>query len=194
MVAMIQKLIDKGNAYVATGGEGREVLFDVASMPQYGATFEAQAGGAAGRRAHRRGSAQEEPRRFRAVEGIRRQANRAGPAHFHFDGRHVDIHGRPGWHIECSVMSEAHLGPVFDIHGGGLDLIFPHHENEIAQSRCAHGTDVMANYWMHNGFLQVEGKKMSQVARAISSPSTNCWRRRNSAGANGRAKCCASPC
>ena len=59
-------------------------------------------------------------------------------------------------------MSKAHLGEVFDIHGGGLDLIFPHHENEIAQSRCAHGTSVMANYWMHNGFLQVEGQKMSK--------------------------------
>ena len=70
--------------------------------------------------------------------------------------------GRPGWHIECSAMSAAYLGEVFDIHGGGLDLIFPHHENEIAQSRCAHGTDVMANVWMHNGFLQVEGQKMSK--------------------------------
>jgi len=74
----------------------------------------------------------------------------------------VNIHGRPGWHIECSVMSEHHLGKLFDIHGGGLDLIFPHHENEIAQSCCAHGNDRMANYWMHNGFLQVEGKKMSK--------------------------------
>jgi cysteinyl-tRNA synthetase len=70
--------------------------------------------------------------------------------------------GRPGWHIECSAMSEKYLGETFDIHGGGLDLIFPHHENEIAQSRCAHGTKVMANYWMHNGFLQVEGQKMSK--------------------------------
>jgi cysteinyl-tRNA synthetase len=70
--------------------------------------------------------------------------------------------GRPGWHIECSAMSAAHLGDVFDIHGGGLDLIFPHHENEIAQSRCAHGTRAMANYWMHNGFLEVEGRKMSK--------------------------------
>ena len=59
-------------------------------------------------------------------------------------------------------MSAAYLGDVFDIHGGGLDLIFPHHENEIAQSRCAHGTPTMANYWMHNGFLQVEGEKMSK--------------------------------
>jgi cysteinyl-tRNA synthetase len=74
----------------------------------------------------------------------------------------ISIRGRPGWHIECSVMSKAHLGEVFDIHGGGLDLIFPHHENEIAQSRCAHGTPVMANYWLHNGFLQVEGQKMSK--------------------------------
>ena len=70
--------------------------------------------------------------------------------------------GRPGWHIECSAMAGALLGEVFDIHGGGIDLIFPHHENEIAQSRCAHGTPVMANYWMHNGFLQVEGEKMSK--------------------------------
>jgi cysteinyl-tRNA synthetase len=70
--------------------------------------------------------------------------------------------GRPGWHIECSAMSAAYLGDVFDIHGGGLDLIFPHHENEIAQSRCAHGTHAMANYWLHNGFLQVEGEKMSK--------------------------------
>ena len=70
--------------------------------------------------------------------------------------------GRPGWHIECSAMSAAYLGEVFDIHGGGLDLIFPHHENEIAQSCCAHGTQRMANVWMHNGFLQVEGRKMSK--------------------------------
>jgi cysteinyl-tRNA synthetase len=85
--------------------------------------------------------------------------------------------GRPGWHIECSAMSdywlwtkaEAGLSPAglahphqFDIHGGGIDLVFPHHENEIAQSRCAFHTPVMANYWMHNGFLQVEGEKMSK--------------------------------
>jgi cysteinyl-tRNA synthetase len=70
--------------------------------------------------------------------------------------------GRPGWHIECSAMSWKHLGETFDIHGGGIDLVFPHHENEIAQSRCAFRTPVMANYWMHNGFLQVEGEKMSK--------------------------------
>lgn len=71
-------------------------------------------------------------------------------------------YGRPGWHIECSAMSKALLGDVFDIHGGGLDLMFPHHENEIAQSCCANGTDRMANYWLHNEMLQVEGKKMSK--------------------------------
>ena len=70
--------------------------------------------------------------------------------------------GRPGWHIECSVMSAALLGQTFDIHGGGLDLMFPHHENEIAQSCCAHGTEAMADVWMHNGFVQVEGRKMAK--------------------------------
>jgi cysteinyl-tRNA synthetase len=70
--------------------------------------------------------------------------------------------GRPGWHIECSAMSWKHLGEIFDIHGGGIDLVFPHHENELAQSRCAFHTKVMANVWMHNGFLQVEGEKMSK--------------------------------
>jgi cysteinyl-tRNA synthetase len=72
--------------------------------------------------------------------------------------------GRPGWHIECSAMSWKHLGKTFDIHGGGIDLVFPHHENEIAQSRCAFHTPVMANYWLHNGFLQVEGEKMAKSA------------------------------
>ncbi len=71
-------------------------------------------------------------------------------------------HGRPGWHIECSAMSHELLGPSFDIHGGGIDLVFPHHENEIAQSRCAHPEGSFANVWMHNGFLNVEGEKMSK--------------------------------
>ena len=69
--------------------------------------------------------------------------------------------GRPGWHIECSAMAAKHLGKTIDIHGGGIDLQFPHHENEIAQSECAHG-EVMANYWMHNGFLDMGGEKMSK--------------------------------
>ena len=70
--------------------------------------------------------------------------------------------GRPGWHIECSAMSEAELGETFDIHGGGLDLIFPHHENEIAQSVCAHGGHPFARYWLHNGMLTVGGAKMAK--------------------------------
>src|ERR1700723_402890 len=70
--------------------------------------------------------------------------------------------GRPGWHIECSAMSWKYLGEVFDIHGGGIDLVFPHHENEIAQTRCAFHSPVMADFWMHNGFLQVEGRKMAK--------------------------------
>jgi len=74
----------------------------------------------------------------------------------------IAARGRPGWHIECSAMAEAHLGDVLDIHGGGIDLVFPHHENEIVQSRCAHGTKIMAQVWMHNGFLQVEGEKMAK--------------------------------
>jgi cysteinyl-tRNA synthetase len=70
--------------------------------------------------------------------------------------------GRPGWHIECSAMADAHLGVTFDIHGGGLDLIFPHHENEIAQSRCAYDGAPLAKYWMHNGFLTIDKDKMSK--------------------------------
>ena len=70
--------------------------------------------------------------------------------------------GRPGWHIECSAMSSTHLGDSFDIHGGGRDLIFPHHENEIAQSQGAHGEDTFARYWVHNGFINFAGEKMSK--------------------------------
>jgi len=74
----------------------------------------------------------------------------------------IRVEGRPGWHIECSAMSWKHLGKQFDIHGGGIDLVFPHHENELAQSCCAFHENRMANFWMHNGFLQVEGEKMSK--------------------------------
>jgi cysteinyl-tRNA synthetase len=161
MIEMAQRLIDKGNAYVAEGREGKEVLFDVSSMPDYGKLSnrkieDQQAGARIEAKDHKRN-----PGDF--VLWKQSEPHEPGwPAHFHFNGGHFDIFGRPGWHIECSVMSRAHLGDVFDIHGGGLDLIFPHHENEIAQSCCANGTEVMANYWMHNGFLQLEGKKMSK--------------------------------
>ncbi len=161
MVAMIGELIERGHAYVARGAEGREVLFDTASMPDYGRLsrrrLEDQQAGAR--------IAVEEHKKNPADFVLWKESSASEPgweAGFVQQGETVTIHGRPGWHIECSVMSGQHLGDVFDIHGGGLDLIFPHHENELAQSRCAHGTDVMARYWMHNGFLQVEGQKMSK--------------------------------
>ena len=149
MVEMIRVLINRGHAYEAAG----EVLFDVASMADYGALSgrkqeDLKAGARVAVDAHKKNASD---------FVLWKQSAADEPGWDSPWGR-----GRPGWHIECSVMSKAHLGEVFDIHGGGLDLIFPHHENEIAQSRCAHGTKVMANYWMHNGFLQVEGKKMSK--------------------------------
>ncbi|MDE2384383.1 MAG: cysteine--tRNA ligase [Alphaproteobacteria bacterium] len=149
MVEMIRTLVGRGHAYEAGG----EVLFDVSSMKDYGALSgrkleDQMAGARVAVDAHKKN-----PGDF----VLWKQSSPEEPGWESPWGR-----GRPGWHIECSVMSKAHLGEVFDIHGGGLDLIFPHHENEIAQSRCAHGTSVMANYWMHNGFLQVEGQKMSK--------------------------------
>jgi cysteinyl-tRNA synthetase len=149
MVTLIRELIARGHAYEAAG----EVLFDTQSMPDYGALSgrrldEQLAGARVAVDAHKKN-----PADF----VLWKQSTEQEPGWESPWGR-----GRPGWHIECSAMSAAYLGNVFDIHGGGLDLIFPHHENEIAQSRCAHGTAMMANYWMHNGFLQVEGEKMSK--------------------------------
>jgi cysteinyl-tRNA synthetase len=149
MITLIKQLIARGHAYEAGG----EVLFDVQSMPDYGAL--------SGRKLDEQ----------LAGARVAVDAHKKNPADFvlwklsseHEPGWDSPWgRGRPGWHIECSAMSAAYLGNVFDIHGGGLDLIFPHHENEIAQSRCAHGTATMANYWMHNGFLEVEGAKMSK--------------------------------
>jgi cysteinyl-tRNA synthetase len=155
MVELIQTLIERGHAYEAPSstGSGGEVLFDVASMPDYGRLSrrnleDQQAGARVAVDAHKRN-----PADF----VLWKQSSPEEPGWESPWGR-----GRPGWHIECSAMSAAYLGDIFDIHGGGLDLIFPHHENEIAQSRCAHGTPVMANTWMHNGFLQVEGRKMAK--------------------------------
>lgn len=149
MVAIITKLIGNGHAYVAEG----EVLFDTKSMSDYGQLSkrpldEQQAGARIAVDAHKKN-----PGDF----VLWKLSSHNEPGWDSPWGR-----GRPGWHIECSAMSNRYLGEVFDIHGGGLDLIFPHHENEIAQSRCAHGTEVMANVWMHNGFVQVEGRKMSK--------------------------------
>ncbi len=151
MIELIQRLIDKGHAYETAG----EVLFSVPSMPDYGQLSqrkldEQQAGARVAVDAHK-----ENPADF----VLWKQSEKNEPGWHSPWGR-----GRPGWHIECSAMSHHYLGEVFDIHGGGLDLIFPHHENEIAQTRCSFDTAAMANVWMHNGFLQVEGQKMSKSA------------------------------
>ncbi len=161
MVTVIQKLIDNGNAYVAIGKEGREVLFDVSTDDDYGVLSnrrleDQQAGARIEAKDHKKN-----PGDF--VMWKESGDDQPGwDAEFKVEGEAVTIHGRPGWHIECSAMSAAWLGETFDIHGGGLDLIFPHHENEIAQSCCANKTERMAKVWMHNGYLQVEGKKMSK--------------------------------
>ncbi|WP_169569058.1 cysteine--tRNA ligase [Sneathiella limimaris] len=149
MIDMINTLIEKGHAYEAEG----HVLFDVQSMPDYGKL--------SGRN------------RDDMIAGARVEVApyKKDPADFVLWKPSTDDmpgwdspwgRGRPGWHIECSVMSKAELGDTFDIHGGGRDLIFPHHENEVAQSCCANGPDTFAKYWVHNGFLTVEGDKMSK--------------------------------
>ncbi|KPF56013.1 cysteine--tRNA ligase [Rhizobium sp. AAP116] len=176
MITIIQRLLDMGHAYVASGSEGHEVLFSTASMADYGMLSkrkleDQQAGARVAVESHKmnpadfvlwKQSADTEP---------------GWPASFTFEKITTPIYGRPGWHIECSAMSDRYLWEEikdrlspkakakphqFDIHGGGLDLIFPHHENEIAQSCCAFDNDLMATVWMHNGFLQVEGRKMSK--------------------------------
>ncbi|MDF1587460.1 cysteine--tRNA ligase [Marinimicrococcus flavescens] len=149
MIAMIAALVEKGHAYEADG----HVLFSVPSMEGYG-----------------RLSGRD---RDEQVAGARVEVApyKKDPADFVLwkpssgDQPGWDSpwgRGRPGWHIECSAMAEHYLGLPFDIHGGGLDLIFPHHENEIAQSCCASGLDTMARYWMHNGFVDMRGEKMSK--------------------------------
>ena len=150
MIAMIARLLETGNAYEAEG----HVLFHVPSDPDYGAL---------GRRD-----------RDAMIAGARVEvaSYKKDPADFVlWKPSPQDMigwespwgRGRPGWHIECSAMIAAHLGETIDIHGGGLDLIFPHHENELAQSRCAHAGAPLARYWVHNGFLSMAGSdKMSK--------------------------------
>ena len=150
MIAMIEVLIAKGGAYAAEG----HVLLDTRAVPDYGAlsgrSLDEMIAGA---------RVEVAPfKRNPADSVLWKPSTDRQPGWESPWGR-----GRPGWHIECSAMAGKHLGAVFDIHGGGIDLIFPHHENELAQSRCAHGTPVMANVWMHNGFLEAEaGEKMSK--------------------------------
>ena len=151
MIDIIEKLVRKDYAYVGKDG----VWFSVAAMSDYGKL--------SGRRPEdNEDGARVEPgedKRAAADFALWKFAKPGEPEDAIWDspwGR-----GRPGWHIECSAMAAKHLGRTIDIHGGGIDLQFPHHENEIAQSECAHG-EVMANYWMHNGFLDMGGEKMSK--------------------------------
>jgi cysteinyl-tRNA synthetase len=152
MRTLIERLIKSGNAYVAEDN----VLFSVPSMPDYGALskrpLDEMIAGA---------RVEVAPYKRDAMDFVLWKPSKPGEPAWPAPAG-IKTPGRPGWHIECSAMSWKHLGETFDIHGGGIDLVFPHHENEIAQSRCAFHTPVMANYWMHNGFLQVEGEKMSK--------------------------------
>jgi cysteinyl-tRNA synthetase len=152
MKALIERLVAEGHAYVAQ----EHVLFSVPSMPDYGRlskrSLDEMIAGA---------RVDVAPYKRDPMDFVLWKPSKPGePAWPSPVG--IAAPGRPGWHIECSAMSWKHLGEVFDIHGGGIDLVFPHHENEIAQTRCAFHSPVMANYWMHNGFLQVEGEKMSK--------------------------------
>jgi cysteinyl-tRNA synthetase len=152
MRVLIERLVTSGNAYV----QADHVLFSVPSMPEYGRlarrSLDEMVAGA---------RVEVAPYKHDSTDFVLWKPSKPGePAWPSPAG--IATPGRPGWHLECSAMSWKHLGATFDIHGGGIDLVFPHHENEIAQSRCAFHTPVMANWWMHNGHLQVEGAKMSK--------------------------------
>jgi cysteinyl-tRNA synthetase len=154
MRVLIDQLVASGNAYVAADN----VLFSVASDPDYGELskrpLDEMIAGA---------RVEVAPYKREPMDFILWKPSKGGePAWPSPAG--IKTLGRPGWHIECSAMAWRYLGEVFDIHGGGIDLVFPHHENEIAQTRSAFHTPAMANYWMHNGFLQVEGEKMAKSA------------------------------
>jgi cysteinyl-tRNA synthetase len=149
MIAMIEKLIATGHAYAAQG----HALFRVASFNDYGKLS---------RRSRKEmiAGARVEVAPYKEDPGdfvLWKPSAADQPGWDSPWGR-----GRPGWHIECSAMSETHLGTHFDIHGGGVDLLFPHHENEVAQSVCAHAGEPFVNFWVHNGFLSVDSTKMSK--------------------------------
>ncbi len=149
MLALIAKLIEKGHAYAVDG----HVLFNVPSMSNYGELSRRSRDELiAGARV------EVAPYKKDAADFVLWKPS--APDQVGWDSPYG--RGRPGWHIECSAMAKEHLGETFDIHGGGLDLIFPHHENEIAQSRCAHNDAPLAKLWMHNGFLTINNDKMSK--------------------------------
>ena len=152
MKTLIERLVARGCAYVAE----EHVMFSVPSMPEYGrlskrSLDELIAGARVEIAPYKR-----DPRDF-----VLWKPSKPGEPAWASPCA-IATSGRPGWHIECSAMAWEYLGETFDIHGGGIDLVFPHHENEIAQTRCAFHSPLMANFWMHNGFLQVEGRKMAK--------------------------------
>ena len=151
MIAMIRTLIDGGFAYVAED----HVLFSVATMPAYGAlsgrSMDDMIAGA---------RVEVAPYKRDAADFVLwKPSSDDQPG---WENPFSATRGRPGWHIECSAMARHYLGETFDIHAGGLDLVFPHHENEIAQSCCAHNTEIMAKYWLHNGYVTMGDEKMSK--------------------------------
>ena len=152
MKTLIERLVASGNAYVAEDN----VLFSVPSMKDYGQLSKRPLDELIAGARVEVAPYKKDPRDF----VLWKPSKPGEPAWPSPAG--IEAPGRPGWHIECSAMSWRYLGETFDIHGGGSDLVFPHHEDELAQSRCAFHTPVMANFWMHNGFLQVEGEKMSK--------------------------------
>src|SRR2546421_646578 len=152
MKRLIERLVASGHAYVAE----QHVLFHVASMPDYGQLskrpLDEMIAGA---------RVEVAPYKRNPMDFVLWKPSKPGePAWPSPEG--IAAPGRPGWHIECSAMAWRHLGEIFDIHGGGIDLVFPHHENEIAQSRSAFHSSLMARFWVHNGFLQLEGEKMAK--------------------------------
>jgi len=149
MIAMMQRLIDDGHAYAAEG----HVLFSVKSYEAYGALSKRSLDDMIAGARVEVAPYKKDPCDF----VLWKPSSDEEPGWDSPWGR-----GRPGWHLECSAMCETHLGETIDIHGGGIDLVFPHHENEIAQSTCAHGGKTMANYWLHNGFLNMGSDKMSK--------------------------------
>jgi len=149
MIALVKELLAKGHAYEAEG----HVLFGVASMPEYGKLSRLDRDALIAGARVEVAPYKKDPADF----VLWKPSTPEQPGWDSPWGR-----GRPGWHLECSAMSEKLLGKAFDIHGGGQDLIFPHHENEIAQSTCVNGRDAFAKYWMHNGYLMAEGEKMSK--------------------------------
>ncbi|MBO9560807.1 MAG: cysteine--tRNA ligase [Caulobacter sp.] len=149
IVEMIGKLVDNGKAYAAEG----HVLFDTQSFADYGALsgrdLDEMIAGA---------RVEVAPYKRHPADFVLWKPSKENEPEWDSPWGA----GRPGWHIECSAMIDKQLGKTIDIHGGGIDLTFPHHENELAQSRCAHDAPVLANYWLHNGFLDMSGEKMSK--------------------------------